>query len=245
MLVIGIDCATDEASVGVSLADYDGMRATIRRVQTCSREQPVVEIVTGWLRHASETAILAIDAPLGWPEPMGRVLLGHRAGGGLNVEPNELFRRETDRTIQRELAKTPLDVGADRIARTAYSALALLAELRTRLRTPIPLAWRSTFSGVAAVEVYPAATLIAHGFRSSGYKKPAQVAERRGIVVSVATEIEVGVHRTLLENNADALDAAVCVLAAKDFLQGRAMAPTDLALAQQEGWIWAARRRET
>jgi hypothetical protein len=36
----------------------------------------------------------------------------------------------------------------------------------------------------------------------------------------------------------DALDAMICVLAGADFLAGKAYPPTDLALAQKEGWIW-------
>jgi len=38
--------------------------------------------------------------------------------------------------------------------------------------------------------------------------------------------------------NADVLDAAVCVLAAGDFLLGRAMAPENRSQAEREGWIW-------
>jgi len=38
--------------------------------------------------------------------------------------------------------------------------------------------------------------------------------------------------------NADVLDAAVCVLAASDFLQGWAMPPEDHPRAEREGWIW-------
>ena len=35
-------------------------------------------------------------------------------------------------------------------------------------------------------------------------------------------------------------DAVVCLLAAKDFLAGRAVPPPDAELAATEGWIWAA-----
>jgi len=45
-----------------------------------------------------------------------------------------------------------------------------------------------------------------------------------------------------LEGKTDVLDAAVCVQAGCDFLRGRAIAPTDLALAKKEGWIWVAPR---
>ena len=40
--------------------------------------------------------------------------------------------------------------------------------------------------------------------------------------------------------NDDLLDAAVCVLAAQDFLTGRAVPPPDRCLAECEGWIWTA-----
>jgi hypothetical protein len=36
----------------------------------------------------------------------------------------------------------------------------------------------------------------------------------------------------------DTLDSVVCLLAAKDFLDGRAVAPENRTLASQEGWIW-------
>jgi hypothetical protein len=59
----------------------------------------------------------------------------------------------------------------------------------------------------------------------------------------LSSEISVGTHQELLERNSDALDAVICVLAAQDFLQGRAMPPENLELAQHEGWIWAAKNR--
>ena len=104
------------------------------------------------------------------------------------------------------------------------------------------MAWSTEVSGLVAIEVYPAATLIAHGFRSGGYKRREQIAERREILACLGRLIEVGPHASELERSADALDAAVCVLAAQDFLEGRAMAPLNLDLATQEGWIWAAAR---
>jgi hypothetical protein len=53
---------------------------------------------------------------------------------------NAMFRRTTDLFIQQKLKKTPLDVGADRIARTAYAALAILGTLRVELG--MPFRWR-------------------------------------------------------------------------------------------------------
>jgi hypothetical protein len=42
-----------------------------------------------------------------------------------------------------------------------------------------------------------------------------------------------------LTKSKDAVDAAVCALAAADFLLGRAIAPIDHETALLEGWIWA------
>jgi hypothetical protein len=204
-----------------------------------------VDVISHWLRDATVPVLLALDAPLGWPEPMGRALYEHNAGEPIEVKSNDLFRRETDRFIQAELCKTPLDVGSNLIARTAHAALGLLQELRAQLGLPIPLAWSVPFADVAAIEVYPAATLVAHGFRSAGYKGRDQVDERRELVASLGDLFDIGSHRVLLEGkgNPDALDAVVCTLAAMDFLQGRAMDPEDLALAKREGWIWVAPQR--
>jgi len=47
------------------------------------------------------------------------------------------------------------------------------------------------------------------------------------------------------ENNADILDAIVCVLSGADFLRGQAYFPYDEAEAKKEGWIWVKRRKET
>ena len=238
MLVIGVDCATVAEKTGLALAEYEAGRLSVRDVVLGTRERPAATIISGWLQDAAEPALLALDAPLGWPEAMGRVLVGHAAGEPIEEASNEFFRRETDRHIQRTLHKTPLDVGADRIARTAHAALELLGSLRDKLALPIPLAWGLPLVGVSAIEVYPAATLHAYGFRSSGYKRSENTAERRDLLVSLAGLLDIGADRKLLERSADALDAVVCTLAAKDFLEGRAVPPEDLALAQREGWIW-------
>jgi hypothetical protein len=57
---------------------------------------------------------------------LAETLIIHRAGMSLETPADPMFRRTTDVFIQRTLKKTPLDVGADRIARTAYATLAIL-----------------------------------------------------------------------------------------------------------------------
>lgn len=243
MFVIGIDCATEDSRTGLALAEWTKERTVLQEAILCSRNQTATATVGEWLGPLDQ-ALLAIDAPLGWPAPLGQGLTTHRAGERLSGTPNALFRRNTDQFIQKELGKTPLDVGADRIARTAHAALEFLSDLRVRAKREIPLAWTSTPSGIAAVEVYPAATLAAYRFPSKSYKKPSQMATRLKVISSLGTLIDLGSHERLLQVSADVLDAVVCVLAGIDFLEGRALPPPDFDLATREGWIWAAGRRE-
>lgn len=151
-----------------------------------------------------------------------------------------MFRRETDRFIKQRLGQQSLDVGADRIARTAHAALALLEEVRNLTGEAIPLAWGPSFvERVAAIEVYPAATLRAHRIRFSKYKKPAQLRERREIMAALSPLLTIS-QTDLAFEQADVLDAIVCVLAGADFQSGKCMSPVDSPSAIREGWIWAS-----
>jgi hypothetical protein len=242
--LIGVDCATEEGKVGLTLAEYDGGMVALRDVAVGSRSRRPADIVLAWLSRGDTPQLLALDAPLGWPAPLAPALTAHRAGVRIDSAADDLFQRTTDRFVHDRIGKRPFDVGADRIARTAHAALCLLGELSDKLGTPIPLFWQLPLPKVAALEVYPAATLIAHGYRCDGYKKPAQVTERRDILNSLSQSIRVDRnHRAVLEADANALDAGVCVLAASDVLGGKAMIPEDRVLAEREGWIWVAPRR--
>lgn len=237
--VIGIDCATKDKKIGVARGLLDGQVTRIEEVCVCSEERSAVDQVAMFIEDAVHSVLLAIDSPLGWPVLLGSSLALHKAGDELLNQPNDLFRRTTDRFIQEKLKKTPLDIGADRIARTAHSALRLLGDLRRRFGATIPIAWSPTFAEpIAAIEVYPAATLIGRGLRSSGYKGKANISERREILHHLP-ELHVDGNRVLLENNADALDAALCLVAGTDFLLGLSAPPTDVNSAIREGWIWA------
>jgi len=120
-----------------------------------------------------------IDAPLGWPAAYAAALIDHFAGAALNGPKNALFRRRTDESVQRRIGKTPLEVGADRIARASFSALEALELLRQFAQRPIPLAWAAdSLEGIATIEVYPAATLKVRGIVEPGYKKPCNTEAR-------------------------------------------------------------------
>jgi hypothetical protein len=192
--------------------------------------------------------LVAIDAPLGWPAPLGDELADHRAGGRLRASADELFRRHTDREVAARLGKTPLDVGADRIARTAHAALSILEVIATAARrSEVPLLWTPARPpAVSAVEVYPAGLLVAGGFPvTRGYKPAKARPQRDEILEHLGSELTIDARaHEMARDDADVLDAMLCVLAGWDVLRNEAIGPRrgrERALAAREGWIWVRR----
>lgn len=236
MKLIGIDCAAQPRNVGLAVGILD--RESVR----------VTDLGSGWAADriaselgGSEVALLAVDAPLGWPLSLATELADHQAGQPIRTEPNRTFRRDTDRFVRQLTGKQPLDVGADRIARVAWSALALLADLRQQAHKRIGLAWQTELTETACIEVYPAATIIMHGLAWRGYKgnEPDNRQRRQEILVALSKEIIVPdiLIEQVLEND-DVFDAMICLLAAADFLSGYCAEPADSQMARREGWIW-------
>jgi predicted nuclease with RNAse H fold len=214
-------------------------------VASCRGKRPA-EIVAGWLAGAPR-ALIAIDAPLGWPTPLADALANHRAGAEIDTSSNLMFRRTTDRLIRERTSKQPLDVGADRIARAAHAALAFLGELRRLLGCPVPLAWSPGSEGVTAIEVYPAATLRILDIDGGAYKKSGLAGEgsRRQLVATLGERVALSATaRSEMERGDDPIDAVVAAMAGEDFLCGRAIAPEphERPTAEREGWIWVRRR---
>lgn len=169
--IIGIDCSARPANVGMARAIRRAGRWVLDEVCTGGRERAPAAVVADWILDGPTPVLLALDAPLGWPKPMRQALAAHRAGAALTQSADDLFRRETDRVVRERIGNQSFDVGADRIARTAHWSLRFLADLRKRTGEPVPLAWTGDIAGVAAaIEVYPAATLLAHGIAIRGYK---------------------------------------------------------------------------
>ena len=168
----------------------------------------------------------------------------------LKVPVNELFNRLTDREIHERIKKKPLDVGADRIARTAHAALQWLDEIAKTRGAPIPLAWEPFSKGVQAIEVYPAATLCLRGYPDSGYKgngakEKASLGVRKEILSKLKNDLEFDCDLSSAEQCADILDAVLCVLAGKDFLCGQSKAPSSDMEAVQKKKAGFGRRRST
>ena len=64
--LIGIDCATQPNKVGLALGELDGERVRIKACRTASPKERPEDIVDAWLQESGR-ALLALDAPLGWP----------------------------------------------------------------------------------------------------------------------------------------------------------------------------------
>ena len=236
--IVGIDCATDPKSVGLALASFSSSGSVIEHLQMGSSTTLPIDVVTKWIERSTQPTLFAIDAPLGWPVPLARALQNHVAGEMLEAQADDLFRRATDRYVREITGKQPLDVGADRIARTAYAALKLIHDLRQRLGRPIPLAWYPELSCHSVIEVYPAATLIAHGIETTGYKAENGWRERERIAVEMRSRIGIDIEIPGIKKRSDGLDAVICVLAAVDFLSGAALPPEANCPVEKEGWIW-------
>jgi len=135
--LLGVDCSTDPAKTGLAIGNLRGETVCIDRSTTGASWRSPASIVLEWL-DGHDDVLLALDSPLGWPSTLGPTLAAHRAGAPLDVDANTLFRRAADAEIKRRLGKQSLDVGADRIARTAVDALGMLETLRreTGARSP-------------------------------------------------------------------------------------------------------------
>jgi predicted nuclease with RNAse H fold len=224
--IVGIDCAASWKNVGLAFGRFADGRLTIEDA-TCGNRNPVT-VVAARLAGV-RSAVIALDAPLGWPVPMVDALGGHSAGAALAGDRKTFFNRTTDLEIRRRFGKKPLEVGANLIAHTAFSAIAILNELRAALGTEIPLAWAAGVPGsVVAIEVYPAVTRIGHGIACEGNR----LSNLPGSVsLPDALSTDCGVDHVR--------DAVLCAIAAADFCAGTAVPPKDLPLARREGWIWA------
>jgi len=237
-VLIGVDCATVPERTGVAIGRLLDDQLSLEAVHPPHRTLDVEGIVATALEGGGP-AVLALDAPLGWPNALGDLLAGHHAGAPMPAAPAALFSRATDHAIRARLGKQPLEVGADRIARTAVAALDLLHRLRARTGRRLAVAVAATpHPDAIVIEVYPAALVAAGGHRPRG---PVAMPDAKFALVQAGFGAGVAAHHATLTASPDALDAALCVLAAADWRRGRAVPPPpELArTVEREGWIWA------
>lgn len=244
--LVGLDAASQRSKFGYALGHLsaDGLVIRVEQAGLLDDGANVIEAKMAPFIAGGERVLIAIDAPLGWPDGLRQLLLGHAAGlpPAVGLSKDRCFRRLTDLAVRK--IKIPLEVGADRIARAAMEALIVLQELRAATSLPLPLAWSPAFQGAATIEVYPGATLVVHRLAGASYKQPDEAPARSRIVQKL---VDTGQLASLPDavqrrtaRDADVLDAVLCLVAARDFLRGEcsAPAPADRDQAMREGWIW-------
>jgi len=213
--ILGVDCATKPHKVGLARAHVRDGDWYLTDTQVCSAAESPVEVLARWIAQDPD-CLLALDAPLGWPSALSAALPSHRAGQPVRGEAETLFNRATDRFVRASLGKRPLDVGADRIARTALATLELLKTLRERTAAP----------------------LLAHDVDARAYKavdaSDARLAVERLIDRRLTTERAFDAQTA----NDNVLDAVLCIVSGLDFIAGASSGPSDRDTAEREGWIW-------
>lgn len=241
MLLVGIDCAADPRNVGVSFGTLTDSGVRVTGVFSGQSRETIVDRISKAIMAHAGPCLLCLDAPLGWPQALGKELAAHTAGGPLASPADQLFARETDRFVRQVLGKRPLEVGANFIARTARAALGLLESLREATGQPIPLGWEPLGSddGCAALETYPAAVLTCCDLALPGYKKDR--AKREQVLAGLADALHIPDDlRAAALATEHALDSTLCLVAGMDFQRGLALAPPEelMEAAKKEGWIW-------
>ncbi|MFO8042020.1 MAG: DUF429 domain-containing protein [Alkalispirochaeta sp.] len=250
--------ALEVEALGVAALEVAGLEVL---AQAAPRDhEELIATVSDWM-HGDTPTLLCVDSPLGWPKRMAEALAVHVAGAGIDLSADELFRRVTDIDVRRRVGKTPLDVGADRIARTALATLNAIAALQERvgrigrtIDTPTILEDpRRDPEKVLLLESYPAGWFASERIATGGYR-PREATDRRRVLLdqveqrlrSGGVELTYGaqVDRERFTRRADDLDALICTLNGVDYLLGRCPAPAvdQQEIARREGWIWCKDR---
>lgn len=242
--LVGVDLAADPRRTGVVVAEPGPpWRLT---GPAAGDDATILALADG--------AVLALDAPLGWPDAFVAAVAAHHGFRGWppGADREDLRHRATDRHVTgRALGVRPLSVSSDLIGVVAMRAAFLLDELGARRGRPLA---RDGSDGV--VEVYPAAALRAWGLlapRGERYKggragDPGPRAVRRRILGALGgalagrVELDGGLVEAA-EASDHVLDAAVSALVGLESLAGRTEGPPPglVARAAREGWIHVPR----
>lgn len=236
--IIGVDCATDKRKAGIAYGEFSGDIPVLKKVTVSQGKKEPADIIST-IVEGHKPVLFAFDSPLGWPKEMAHVLYEHKAGEPISVDANSLFNRETELFIKKVIGKKPLEIGADRIARTTKWTLDLLDELRKKLEYDIPLSWNfNEILPASVIEVYPHATLLSRRIDTKGYKNNKNIDQRKDILKELQNYIKIEANKNKITKTSHNLDAVICVLAASDFLRGDCIPPPEELSVEKEGWIW-------
>jgi predicted nuclease with RNAse H fold len=173
MRTLGVDLASQAATTAACTIEWASGTGRVVLVQVGVDDQAVLSL-------ASQSDVIGIDAPFGWPVPFVDMIRLHHDARGV-VEDWSTRRRDalrfraTDMHVRDLLGRWPLSVSSDLIAITAMRCAGLLDRLGVVDR-----------SGDGRVfEVYPALALGRWGFASRGYKAAKNIKRLSSLVIEV------------------------------------------------------------
>lgn len=234
MKTLGIDLSADPAKTGACAVDWEAGTVTLLPRPTNDRQL---------VQATQDAAVVAIDVPLGWPDPFIDALIEHRDRTGwppLGTSPpadrTPLRFRRTDVVLQSRGSR-PLSVSTDRIGVAAMRG----ARLQQMFSSAGITVDRSGLTG-KVIEAYPAAALRIWGLVSTGYKGRPNVDACRALASSLIDRcagLRDAASDCLDGCDDDALDAFVCALVARASALGLTEHPgdADIETARREGWI--------
>jgi hypothetical protein len=238
---LGIDLASQPENTAICTIEWAGGAAEVTTLLHGRRDRSSLDDPALRAQFGAGHAKVAIDAPLGWPEPFVRALVAHRELDRWPEAPKAtLERRCSDRFVIEQTGKRPLSVSTDRIAYCAMRCAVLLSGLDEP----------RDGSGLV-VEAYPDAALrcwLAPSFeaRPAPTYKGADAQDRRAVLLAALLSLLGGafsISQTFQDAcvaSDDCLDALLCALVARAAERGRTVWPkTDeqRRLAPIEGWI--------
>ncbi|WP_235928951.1 DUF429 domain-containing protein [Marisediminicola senii] len=234
MRTAGVDLAAESKGTALAIMDWTPLGATLRELHLGVDDQQIVAAAVGVEK-------LGIDCAFGWPDEFVRFVTGHsgRVPNPSGPEGGMAWRRtlayrETDRHVREKTGRWPLSVSTDRLGLTAMRCAGLLARLEKS-----GLSTDRAGSG-AVVEIYPGASLRLWGFNTTGYRTDSTSRARLlREILEAAPWLDVAAFSEQLISSADAFDAVIASLAARNASLGYyARPPVELLeRAQREGWI--------
>jgi hypothetical protein len=233
MRTAGVDLAAEPKGTALAVIEWGTDAATLASLELGVADARIVAA-------AGQVDKLGIDCAFGWPDAFVEFVSAHAAAvAGPPIDGGMAWRRtlayrETDRRARAITGRWPLSVSTDRLGLTAMRCAGLLARLGEA-------GFEIDRSGSGlAVEVYPGASLRLWGFDTSGYRTDASA--RRRLLASLRADapwLDLNGFADAMIDSADAFDAVIAALAARNAALGhyRAPAADELAQARREGWI--------
>jgi predicted RNase H-like nuclease len=167
MKIIGFDCAAQMDKVGITYSEFTADKWKIEKILPKANYDKFLKKIE-YFKEREEEVLLCFDTPLGYPQKMVAYLNKLTAGkADLGNEFNyddhsrEYFRRRTDILVKNELGITPLEIGADKLARSTLRTFEIINRINEILNGELSLAWdNKNLSQYSMIEVYPKATLV-------------------------------------------------------------------------------------